>query len=83
MKNVVMLLPLDPVFPAEGNVSKTSATVLHFLTKGLQRRADVHYQRMYSALQLPLTDLNDLLIEGHCGEEGQGHIRVWGGSVPS
>jgi hypothetical protein len=31
-----------------------------------------------SALQIPLTDLNDLLIEGHCEEEGQqGHEGVW------
>ena len=33
--------------------------------------------RIDGALPIPLTDLNDLLIEGHCGEEGQGHERVW------
>jgi hypothetical protein len=33
--------------------------------------------RIDSAYTFPFTHLNDLLIEGHSGEEGQGHKRVW------
>ena len=33
--------------------------------------------RIDSVLQIPLTYLSDLLIEGLCGEEGQDHERVW------
>jgi hypothetical protein len=33
--------------------------------------------RIDSALQIPPTHLNNLLIESHGGEEGQGHERVW------
>jgi hypothetical protein len=64
MKNVVSDAP-------RGNLSKCciSRPTKGKGYKGVRMRID-------SALQISLTDLNDLLIEGHSGK-GQGQDRVW------
>ena len=79
MKNVVMLLPLDPMLPKETSVRHQLLYCISRPTKGKGYKGV--WMRIDSTLQIPPTDLNDLVIVGHCGEEGQAHEHVWSESL--